>query len=61
MMPTLLVGDFILVEKFSYGLKIPYGALNWLRNGEPKRGDVIVFKYPENPTLTHQTCCRFTG
>lgn len=49
MMPTLLIGDFILVNKFSYGLRLP--VLNWeiVELGEPKRGDVVVFRSPDNP------------
>ncbi len=49
MMPTLLVGDFILVNKFSYGLRLPVLNKKVLDVGEPKRGDVFVFRYPENP------------
>ncbi len=48
MMPTLLVGDFILVNKFSYGLRLPVLGTKILPVGEPKRGDVFVFRYP-NP------------
>ena len=49
MMPTLLVGDFILVNKFSYGLRLPVLNKRILATGEPKRGDVFVFRYPKNP------------
>lgn len=50
MMPTLLVGDFILVEKFSYGLRDPVLRKKFVDISEPKRGDVFVFKYPRNPS-----------
>lgn len=48
MVPNLLIHDHILVRKYSYGLKPPMGD-GWLwKYSEPKRGDVIVFRYPEN-------------
>jgi signal peptidase I len=48
MMPTLLTGDFILVNKFAYGLRLPVLNTKFLAVGEPRRGDVIVFKYPQD-------------
>ena len=49
MMPTLLVGVFILVNKFAYGLRLPVLDKKILEVGEPQRGDVFVFRYPQNP------------
>lgn len=46
MMPTLLVGDFILVNKFAYGLRLPVLNSKIVEIGEPQRGDVVVFRYP---------------
>ena len=46
MKPTLLIGDHILVNKFIYGIKIPFTEKTLVSLGQPKRGDVIVFKYP---------------
>jgi signal peptidase I len=49
MMPTLLVGDFVLVNKFAYGLRLPVIDTKIVDIGEPHRGDIVVFKYPPNP------------
>ena len=46
MMPTLLIGDFILVNKFAYGLRLPVINKKVIDIGEPTRGDVVVFRYP---------------
>jgi len=46
MMPNLLVGDFILVNKYDYGLRLPVLNKKLIQVGEPKRGDVVVFRYP---------------
>lgn len=51
MIPTLLVNDHILVQKFQYGLKWPFGSEWMIRWNKPKRGEVVVFKYPENPKV----------
>ncbi len=49
MMPTLEVGDFILVNKFAYGVRLPVFRKKIIDIGSPKRGDVFVFRYPERP------------
>ena len=49
MMPTLLIGDFILVNKFAYGLRLPISNKKFIDTGEPKRGDVVVFHPPQHP------------
>lgn len=49
MLPTLLKGDFILVNKFAYGVRMPVFHQVLIGNGGPERGDVVVFRYPQNP------------
>jgi signal peptidase I len=49
MIPTLLIGDHILVNKFIYGTTIPFSDKRILVFKKPERGDIIVFKYPDNP------------
>ena len=49
MMPNLLIGDFILVNKFAYGLRLPVNNHKFVALGEPVRGDVVVFKPPHAP------------
>ena len=53
MMPTLLVGDFILVNKFSYGIRLPVLNAKVVDMDEPERGDVVVFRYPKNPSVDY--------
>lgn len=51
MMPTLLIGDFILVNKYDYGIRLPVLNKKIIQNKTPKRGDIIVFRYPEDPRI----------
>jgi len=53
MMPTLMRGDYILVNIFSYGVKIPFSDTRVDVGNEPQRGDVIVFRYPEDESLDY--------
>jgi signal peptidase I len=51
MMPTLLDGDFIVVNKYAYGLRLPVLNKKIVEVGEPQRGDVVVFRYPPDPSV----------
>lgn len=53
MIPTLLVGDFILVNKYTYGIRLPVLNKKVIDVNSPQRGDVMVFRYPENPSLDY--------
>jgi signal peptidase I len=53
MMPTLLVGDFILVNKYAYGIRLPVLNTKIVDIGEPRRGDVVVFRYPKDPSVDY--------
>jgi signal peptidase I len=53
MMPTLLVGDFIFVNKYAYGLRLPVLNTKVVPVGEPQRGDVIVFRKPQEPSVNY--------
>ena len=53
MMPTLLDGDYILVNKFAYGLRLPVTNRKFYAIGEPARGDLIVFRYPPDPKINY--------
>ncbi|SFN12315.1 signal peptidase I [Formivibrio citricus] len=53
MRPGLVVGDYILVNKFSYGIRIPIVNNVLIPVGKPQHGDVMVFNYPENPSINY--------
>jgi len=53
MMPTLLDGDFIFVNKFTYGLRLPVVNTEMVPMGEPQRGDVVVFRLPSDPSTNY--------
>ncbi len=53
MIPTLQVGDFIVVNKFIYGIRLPIVGKKLLEMNSPERGDVMVFHYPENPSIDY--------
>ena len=53
MIPTLQVGDFILVNKFTFGLRLPIINQKIVPLSDPQRGDVMVFHYPENPSVDY--------
>jgi signal peptidase I len=53
MMPTLLVGDFILVNKYTYGLRVPVTNTKIMSIGSPERGDVAVFRFPLDPSTDY--------
>ncbi|MGI9331236.1 MAG: signal peptidase I [Gammaproteobacteria bacterium] len=53
MMPTLLIGDFIFVNKYTYGLRLPVLHTKIVSVGEPSRGDVVVFRLPADPSTNY--------
>ena len=53
MIPTLLVGDLILVNKFQYGIRLPVTGTKLIANKDPQRGDVMVFHYPVDPRIDY--------
>jgi signal peptidase I len=53
MIPTLLVGDFILVNKFAYGIRLPVLNNKIVEIDEPQRGDVVVFRFPKEPSIDY--------
>ncbi|MEO5346104.1 MAG: signal peptidase I [Magnetococcus sp. YQC-9] len=50
MIPTLLVGDYLFVNKMAYGYRLPYTNQRIFMSGEPERGEIAVFEYPKDPT-----------
>ena len=53
MIPTLLIGDFILVNKYTYGVRLPVVNKKIVELNSPQRGDVVVFRYPPDPSLDY--------
>ena len=53
MMPTLIAGDFIVVNKFNYGIRLPVWNKILIAVGKPSRGDVFVFHYPKDPSIDY--------
>lgn len=53
MRPTLEIGDFILVNKWHYGFRLPVAGTKIIPMNDPERGDVVVFKYPQNPRINY--------
>lgn len=53
MFPTLLVGDYLLVNKFIYGIKNPFNGKVLVSISKPERGDVVVFRYPKDPSIDY--------
>jgi signal peptidase I len=53
MIPTLLIGDFILVNKFTYGIRLPVLHTKVFELNQPHRGDIVVFRYPKNPHVDY--------
>lgn len=53
MIPTLKIGDFILVNKFTYGIRLPVAGYKLIEVNAPQRGEVMVFHYPENPSQNY--------
>ncbi len=53
MIPTLEIGDFILVQKYAYGIRLPITYNKIINTGKPERGDVVVFRYPPDPKINY--------
>ena len=53
MLQTLLVGDHLLASKFAYGVKVPFTHTYLWRGDDPQKGDIIIFEYPNNPSVDY--------
>ncbi len=53
MVPTLEIGDYIIVNKFAYGLHVPFTKMVVVPMGQPEPGDIIVFRYPDDPSIDY--------
>lgn len=53
MLPTLYIGDFILVNKFTYGVRLPVANKKIIPVNDPQRGDVVVFRFPRDPSINY--------
>ena len=53
MVPTLLVGDHLLGNKFAYGIKVPFTDFYIYKGEDPRRGDVVIFEYPNDPSVDY--------
>ncbi|MBY4676785.1 signal peptidase I [Marinobacterium arenosum] len=53
MLPTLNIGDFILVNKYHYGIRLPVSNTKIIPINDPKRGDIAVFRYPQDPSVNY--------
>ena len=53
MLPNLVVGDFILVKKYEYGVRLPLSNKKIINNNQPNYGDVIVFQYPQDRKINY--------
>ncbi|QQG64601.1 signal peptidase I [Desulfobulbus oligotrophicus] len=53
MLPTLQIGDHLLVSKFIYGIKLPFSGSTLIPISDPKPNDIVVFQYPKNPDLDY--------
>ena len=53
MLETLQIGDYLLVTRFNYDIKVPFSDISIINTGDPERGDIIVFRYPEDTSQNY--------